>query len=317
MMRLRAGGILAAMVLSGPAGLAQLTIVPTFDSTITSDPNGAQIQATINQAIGFYNTNLTTASPVTVNIKFQTMSSGLGASSTFVGSFSYTNVRAALVSNATTANDALALANLPVQTNNPVNGNAQVILSTANARALGFTGSIANPPSGQPDCTVSINTSITNLQHGVITDPAKYDLFAVASHEINEGLGLGSALDQGGAQNNPVRMMDLFRYDQNGARSYTTNRNAEAYFSLDGTTRIVRFNQDQSGDHGDWHGIDGVKVQNAFGTPGVSIDNGPEEMAALDVIGYAPVPEPAAGLLLAGIGLVVGWYRHRRRTPSD
>jgi hypothetical protein len=316
MTRFRSLAIFAAIFSVGPAGYCQnLTIIPTFDASITGDPNGAQIQATINQAISFYNTNLTTQTAVSVKITFQTMSGGLGMSSTaVVTDLNFSTYRAALASRATTANDTLALNSVQAGPNNPVNGTSLMAVTTANCRALGIS---VNPPS---DSTISLNTSIMNLQHGVITDANKFDLYAVASHEINEALGLGSALNSP-TPSSAARPMDLWRYDQNGARSYTADPSAQSYFSLDGTTRIVQFNQTQtlgSGDYGDWFSPAGhtpVRVQDAFATPGVSLDNGVAELTALDVIGYTPVPEPAAVLPVVAVGLAAGRYR-RHRTGS-
>jgi hypothetical protein len=313
MTRVRGLFVLSAFVGLGPSGYSQLVINPTFDASITSNVNSAQIQATINQAIGYYQTNF--SNNVTVNITFKIDESiALGQSSFFVGGATYSDFRTALAGHATTANDATALASLPTGSTNPVNGNSQVILSTPNLRALGFP---ANPPPGQPDGTISLKMSLLNLQHGVVTDPGKFDLYAVASHEINEVLGIGSTLDrvnQGLASpTDPVRPMDLFRYDQTGARGYSTSGSAQAFFSLNGPTQIVRFNQDGNGDYGDWFSpINNPtpRVQDAFATPGVSLDNGLAEVMALDVIGYTPVPEPAAVLGLAAAGLA--WGRIRR-----
>src|SRR6266550_345451 len=71
---------LAAVLLFGRVAPVQagLIINPTYDSSITSDPNAAAIEATIQTAINTYQSLFT--NPVTVNIKFQEMSSGLGAS---------------------------------------------------------------------------------------------------------------------------------------------------------------------------------------------------------------------------------------------
>src|SRR5262249_54183506 len=159
--------------------------------------------------------------------------SGLGSSSTFFVSRNYTNVRSRLSSHATTADDMVALANLPGGAFNPVNGNMSVNLSTANARALGFS---ANPPPGSPDGTISLNTSIMNLDRTSI-NPGKYDLFAVAAHEIDEVLGFGSALNNlnngDPTPTGAVWVLDLFRYDQNGNRSFDTGLSTQAYFSID------------------------------------------------------------------------------------
>jgi hypothetical protein len=311
MTRVRRLAVLSAVVWFSTPCYSQLVINPTFDSTITSDPNSAQIQTTINQAINFYKTNFT--DNLTVNITFkidQTIS--LGQSSFPVGSVSYTDFRNALVSHATTANDALAIGSLQPGSTNPVNGNSNVLLSSANLRVLG--GFNFSPPTS--DGTVSLKTSIMNLQHGVITDPAKFDLFAVASHEINEVLGLGSALDSGSGSGIPVRPMDLWRYDQTGTgvRSFTQSGTAQSFFSLNGTTNIVRFNQDGTGDYGDWYSPPlhtPQRVQDAFATAGVSVDMSTAEVTALDVIGFTPVPEPAVTFGAAAV--VAVWVGTRRR----
>ena len=60
----------------GNPAVAQLTIVPTFDSTITNDPNAATIEATINGAIQVY--AQTFSDPITVTIDFKESKSGLG-----------------------------------------------------------------------------------------------------------------------------------------------------------------------------------------------------------------------------------------------
>jgi hypothetical protein len=316
--RTRLSAALAVVALGSSAALAQLTIVPTYDTTITTNANSGQIQATINQAVAWYNTNISTSAPVTVNLTFRADESiGLGQSLTFNFDLDYVTFRANLAARATTANDATALASLPIQTNNPVNNTPFVQLTTAQGRALGIN---VNPPPGQPDSTISLKTSLMNLQHGVVTNSANYDLYAVASHEINEALALGSRLDQvnqgtASATTDSVKALDLFRYDGalNGTRSYSSSSSTISHFSINGTTSIARFNQNALGDYGDWHGINGPMVQNAFGTPGVSLDNGVAEVTALDVMGYTPVPEPGTMVGVTVLALTVGWRRMSRR----
>lgn len=90
--------------------------------------------------------------------------------------------------------------------------------------------------------------------------------------------------------------MDLFRYDSGGQRTYTTNGD-NAYFSLDDTTLLARFNQDPTGDYSDWWspgdqrwsppGTPTVaQVQDAFGATGGFQELGTNELTALDIIGY-------------------------------
>jgi hypothetical protein len=276
--------------------MSGLVISPTFDSSITSDPKAATIMNTINTAIAVYRTRF--SDPITVSIKFQKMTSGLGSSSTYYGTISYTSYLAALSNHATTADDAIALAHLPVGPNNPVNGNANMAVTTANLRALGFA---ATPPG--PDSTISLNTSICNLDRSSI-DPTKYDLLAVVWHEIDESLGFGSALNGfangAPAPTGPVWGEDLFRYDQTGNRSLSTTRTSQAFFSIDGTTHLARFNQTAGADFQDWFTAapHTPQVQDAVATAGATPDLG-VELTALDVIGFTLVEPPGTPTVTA------------------
>src|SRR5262249_30772089 len=141
---------------------------------------------------------------------------------------------------------------------------------------------------GGADGIVSVNTSICNLTRPP-ANGGRFDLMAVVEHEMDEGLGLGSALDFG-IQAFPE---DLFRYDSTGNRSFTTNGD-DAHFSLDGTNLLARFNQQSGADHGDWwsSGSHTPEVQDAFASPGAT-PNPNVEFVALDAIGYNVIPPPA------------------------
>jgi hypothetical protein len=312
---------LAVVLTGGPAAHAgSFVVVPAFGSSITGDPNAATIEATINSTIGIYEAAFT--DPITVHIAFNEMSSGLGASSTFVATIPYSSYLTALTADATTSNDATALAHLGAGPNNPVNGNAFINVMTANLRAIGIN---VSPSMGQPDSTISLNTSLMNLSRVGPQNPAKYDLMAVVSHEIDEALGFASALNglSNGAlaPTGPVFPEDLYRYDQTGARTLDTNINTQAFFSIDGgTTDLARFNQTAGGDFSDWFSSTGLQtpqVQDAFGTPGAQPNLG-VELTGLDVIGYdpaSPVPEPATVVLL-GTGLAVMAIRRKDRRAA-
>jgi hypothetical protein len=262
-----------------------LTINPVFDVSITSDPQANTIEAEIISAISVYES--TFSDPITVTINFREQVTGLGNSGEPTIPVSYANYRAALLSHATTADDAIALAHLPNTPTDPVNGSATVSLHYPIARALGFS---ADPPPGQPDGNIALNTSICNFTRTNI-DTNKYSLFATVSHEIDEVLGFGSTLNGltngAPAPTGALNPEDLFRYDQSGNHSFTSAVNAVAYFSLDGTTDLARFNQTQGGDFGDWYSPGGQtpQVQDAAGTPGATpvLD---VELRVLDAIGF-------------------------------
>ena len=306
-----------ALAAGTPAHANGLVINPTFVSTdlsfgtsIASDPNAAAIESTINSAIAFYET--TFSNSITVNIEFDEMTTGLGASSTFFENVSYKDYLAALTANATSANDAIALSHLGPGPNNPVNSDATINVKTANLRAVGISAGVPL------DGFIGLNTHLTDVGSSGTT--GQYSLFATVEHEINEVLGLGSALPNP-VPNGTIFPEDLFRYDGSGTRSFTDNASALAYFSIDGTTRLKQFdNQNDGSDFGDWQSNplpSGAlpAVQDAFGTVGAhaTLTSGSPEVTALDVIGYTATPEPMT-LVLSGSGLAAIAAFRRRKT---
>lgn len=306
-------GFVAALVASLPslhAATSFITIVPTFDSTITSDTNSGAIEAAINQAITNFDSVVTTPNPITVNITFGE-GGGLGQSTTTLFKISYSSFLTALEANSSAdATDLAAIAaNDGSATNNPVTGSAFINVKTANLKALGLcTGSCASVAT---DGSILLNTTLTTP--GSPGTTGQYELTVVAEHEIDEVLGLGSDLGQSNSFFDDPAPEDLFRYF-GGVRSYTTNTAAQAFFSIDGTTNLAEFdNQGDGGDWGDWRSGATPKVQDAFGTPGANPALG-VELTALDAIGYNlnPVPEPAT-FVMGGVALL-GVFLLRRRT---
>jgi hypothetical protein len=268
-----------------------LTIIPTFDSSITNDPNSAAMMAAINAAIQVEQSHL--ADNVTVKILFVADESvGLGQSSSWGNNYSYTNFLSKLTNSATSRNDTNGYARIPnTSTNDPLVGTNKIYINKSPARLLGLTASTG--PDGY-DSTVSLKMSLMNFTRPPV-DSHKYDLAQVTEHEMDEVLGISSDLPD----LTEISPIDLFRYTTNLARTYVTSGD-NAYFSVDGTNLLARYNMDPGGDYGDWWSVNfptnwnpGTgdtlyypQVQDAYSGPGNALDLGSNELAALDVIGW-------------------------------
>jgi hypothetical protein len=336
--------VAASLGIVSPAR-GNLVITPTFNSSITSDPNASTIEASINAAISRAEAVVT--NNVTVGIAFNEMSTGLGQSQSTEYNSSYAGYLSLLKTQQTlSTNDNTAIATLPNTTANPVNGNStssSIVACAPLFRALGqntpggYTAGGSFGTGGTLDGIIGLNTSICNLSRTGTQNPSFYDLQAVAGHEIDEILGVGgpgSTLFLNGAytgQASPtgsVGVLDLFRYASAGVRSFTLNPNVNAYFSINGgTTNLVYFDQNNEGaDFSDWGngtpnaeaGNSPAQLQDSFGGPGVDTNIGINEATALDVIGYnvnySAVPEPASGALFI-LG-AVGFLARRRRSSA-
>ncbi len=287
----------------------------TFDFGTLAPADRTAFQTTINTALSFYSSTLQTPAPLVVNILFKADESvGLGQSETFINTVPYSGFRARLLANSRSAADTTALSFLPTGPNNPVNGSAQVTASLPLLRALGFAAAGAN--GGGIDSTVSLKTSLMNLDRTGPQNPARYDLLATVQHEVNEVLGFNSqlnGLNNGDpAPTGAIGSLDLFRFNGAASRSFTTALAEVSYLSYDnGATQVTRFNQAQGGDFHDFQG--GSQVQNAFGTPGAQADMGLGETTGLDIIGYnfAAVPEPGE-LALAAAAALIGFAAFRK-----
>lgn len=272
---------------------AGLTIIPTFNSTGATSIDAAT-QTVINNAIAFYQNTFT--NNITVNIEFHNMSSGLGQSLAFIFNVPYLTYCTALAANATSPDDITALANTPCGSTNPINSNANIGVKSPDGRALGintpeqpFGGACPTASFTGSGC-IGLNVALANMNPGL--------LFATVEHEIDEVLGLGSALNGTTTPAMPWTE-DLFRWHSAGTRSYaadasTTNpcgaSTPAAFFSIDGgTTDVDDFNNcNNRGDYGDWIMHTPSQVQDAFtnasGAATLSISS--PEVRALDVIGF-------------------------------
>jgi hypothetical protein len=274
-----------------------LTINPTFDSSITGNPNSAAIQAMINRAIAIYESLF--SDPITIQIRFRYASTAPDGSPLPQGLVSqsdtvlYTGISwntyiNALRADARTSNDNTANASLPATALS-----TNIRPGSANGRSVGLNtppamfadGTVG--PGGPYDGIVTLN-STTPFQFSRPVTATNFDAQRLTEHEMDEVIGLGSHLGQNSTD---LRPQDLFSWSSAGHRNTTSS--GTRYFSIDsGATNIVAFNQDPDGDFGDWLSAPCPQAhpypQNAFSCAGQSSDiaaTSPEGIN-LDVIGY-------------------------------
>ncbi len=170
---------------------------------------------------------------------------------------------------------------------------ANVLPTSANGRSVGAdtppamfaNGTVGN--GGPYDGIVTLNSAVP-YQFTRPTNSGSFDAQRLTEHEIDEVMGLGSGLNISG---NDLRPQDLFSWSSAGHRN--TSSSGTRYFSINGgVNNIVNFNQDPSGDFGDWLSAACPQahpyVQNAFNCPGQTSDISAisPEGINLDVIGY-------------------------------
>ncbi len=308
---------LSAIAYAGPIGL---TINATFDPSL----DGTE-QAAIDAAISNIEASITSPHNITVSIYFDSMTGGLGESDTSEDNLSYYNYYNAYKAVATSPAQLAALASLGTAptpgSGNPVNGNSEIIVTTAEARNLGFTGFETDASilvnGSDYDSEISLNTGITSPPNSL---SGNYSLQSVATHEIDEALGIGgtgSSLTGTGSLTGPVGDLDLYRYSAPGVRSYSNDAQNQPYFSINGGETVLSyFNQEAGADFADWQTGSQPQVQDAFGTPGASPVLGPNELTAFNAIGYELIaPEPST-FALVGLGLL-GFGLVRRRQSAN
>src|ERR1017187_8634000 len=295
---------LVVLALRASSALA-LTFNLTYDSSTVGAP--ADFFTAFQYAINFYQTNYT--DPITINLQVgwgkingQNLSPGnLGQSSTFQrGNLNYDQIVTALVNDATSADDATAVASLPAV--DPTGG-ATFVMANAEAKALGLMPANATGLDGYVGFSSTAAFTFDTTNRAVA---GKYDFIGLACHEITEIMGR-YGLGQNGASSGRYSPIDLFRYLSTGTLDLVPTNGA--YFSIDGGVTVINtFNGTGGGDLSDWAGAT-VDPYNHNITLGAKFDESPGDIIEMDALGYDLAVGPPTLAIASGLSntLLLSW----------
>jgi hypothetical protein len=313
-----------------------LVIDATFDSSVTSDPNAAGIEAQVNTAIqtidGLYGT------PITMNVLISTDIASLGFGTQVVGLSANPSIglpyatyvqQLTAISKADPGNTVLATALQHIGSGNGAlqyqGTNKQVAITYANAAALGLApvhyladNVTLVPGAPQYDATLYFNS--TYFSANATPSPALQPMgVTLAEHELNHALGAADSFAQGGP-NDPTAAqyngaIDLYRYSSPGTPGFDIF-GPPTYFSIDGgVTNIAPLTDDGHFDNS----VCLIQSAGICNTTELYTTASPEytELLAFgyDPIGVGAVPEPSTWAMMilgfAGIGFMA--YRRKSK----
>ena len=321
-----------------------MTIIPIYDSSITSRGNAAAIEAAFGAVASEFDHAYARNVTVKIGVSWGKVggaplpSGDIGASRMPLATgYTYADLvdffKADAAANPTDTNMAILAARLPAKS--PA-GSLYYDMPYAEAQAVGVLPDKIAADSGYVGFSSSVAWDYSP-SNGI--SPGTYDFEGVAAHEISEVLGRITGL----YTSNPTYAtpIDALRYSAPGVSSFSYSQSA--YFSINGgRTNLGAFNASGGGDRTDWRAITG-DAQNAYFVTGVDYALSTADKTLLDVLGWgaaapsvrigssspadAPsgsgagmaVPDPATWvLLLTGIGMVGGAVRSRSvaRPPS-
>jgi hypothetical protein len=203
-------------------------------------------QAVVNSVVQFLDSQFTDPITININVAFGSIS-GLGSSNYGLNTYTYAQLRTALINDETSNDDAVGVAAIP--STDPIGGTHTWTATPAEAKALGLI-----PGNGAAsDGTVTFsNTAAFDYDRSDGITAGQYDFYGSVAHEITEVMGrelnsIGNNV-QFGAGYHPL---DVFKFSSPGAHVYVGT--TAGYFSVDnGTTNLADFYAHPDEDFGDW-----------------------------------------------------------------
>ena len=274
--------VIAALFCFAQSASRAMVIDLTYDSSITSLPNAAQVEAAINLAAQVLENLYTNAMNVEINAHFAAVDLGQSLTQE-TGNPSYSEITNFLRNARTTLADSNSVASLPAT--DPTAGVGVWWIPRAEAKALGGVYGVATNDTADLDGDVYFASTVTFALNPTNRAVAgQNDLTAVAEHEISEVLGRGYGLNY---QNQGWVPYDLFRFTNNAARSLDVNA-TNAYFSVNkGLAALAYYYTNVNfGDVQDWQSHTPSDAFDAYLTEGTKGYLSYADLTALDVLGY-------------------------------
>jgi hypothetical protein len=263
-----------------------LTFINTYDASVGTDYHTAILFAEHDLESHF--TNSVT---IRVNFGFANLNGFLAQNSFFnTVNATYANLKSALTSHATSADDIAAVnaltATAPSNTHSS-SATTGFLVPAGMARILGLEGASTT----RDDSLVLGNGFTWNFDPNNRGAAGGYDAIGAIEHEISEG-GMGRVGGLG-FQNNTWAPLDLFRFNSSGVRDETGGQDGvTTYFSPNGSNpdlthpyhnSINSANQFDGDDPGDWDTIGDAFGSGAQGT----VDTlSATDLRVMDVLGW-------------------------------
>lgn len=265
-------------------GATSMNIVIEYDSTVANAPAG--YKTAVQAAVDFIDHLI--ANPISVPIVFsygtiqgQALDkNALGESETNGNVESYGSLVSLLTAAAASTADREALAALPAT--DPTNGGGFWVSDTlANVFGLGSEPGFTDPEDGFVGLSSQFSFTYDPNNRAVA---GEFDAIGVLEHEITEVLGRIDYQGQGSFNGQKLYApLDLLHYSGPGVHTVAATG---GYFSVDGQTMLLPFNDpNNGGDGGDWaSSIVGDSFGDGYsGNPG---NISPTDVLVMDLLGF-------------------------------